>query len=87
MLIKYMCVMPDFRHFAGFRLTLIEKWSKFNQTKFTEGKYKTLWPRKGKQCTNAEEGVTSQAAIWHSYIWGGIDHGFCMKKLHHCIVQ
>lgn len=82
-----MCVMPDFKHSAGFRLTLIEKWSKFNQTKFTEGKCKALWPRKGKQCTNAEEGVTSQAAILPICIWGGIDHGLCMKKVHHSIVQ
>lgn len=87
MLIKYMCVTPDSEHFAGLRLTLIEKWSKFNQTKFIEGKCKALWPRKGKQCTNAEERVTSQATILHSCIWDGIDHRFYMKKLHHCIVQ
>lgn len=43
MLIKYMYVMPDSKHFAGLRLTLIEKWSKFNQTKFIEGKCKALW--------------------------------------------
>lgn len=86
MLIKCMCVMADCKHFAGFTLTG-EKWSKFNQTKFTEGKRKALWPRKGKQCTNAEEGVTSQTDILHSCIWGGRDHGLCVKKLHHCIVQ